>query len=928
MSKSNYIMHLVSHTHWDREWRLPWQEHRMKLVDCIDNVIRLMDEYPEYKHFQLDGQTSLVEDYLEVRPEMAERISELVKAEKLLIGPWYTLVDESLIHGESIVRNLLLGHEIGSRFENVMRVGFGISSFGHIGQLPQIFSQFGINNVIFSRGISDWQVKSEFIWESPDGTKVLGLHLPDHYTKSNWFYVVHRPAFVGVGSFDWEYQWGKIGQPYHACDMAGMDRCYRLLDPQLQYDPELITKQVAQLRDEAAEVATTQHLLFLDGVDHLEANPLLGKYLRECKNHIIDDTLIHTTLPDYIQAIEKAIDWEKLEVIGGEMRRPSREGVHNQLMGHVMSSRMHLKQRNQTCQTLLTKITEPFVTIAWLNGAEYPRSLLGIAWRHLCQNHAHDSICGCSVDQVHKDMMYRFDQAELISEELTQRAFWYLIPRIDYSSLDDKEIALTLFNPLPYVRSEVVKLAIDIPAELDATNFTLRNSKGEELPYQVVEVFYTFLQAIQPLNAQQGIHANRYIAYVPAEDIPALGHTTLIVTPETKFSKRQVGSLVPESNVLENDNLRVKINPNGTLDVTDKAQGRTFCGLHYFEDRGDAGSAWVYQAPYNDTVINSRGCSAKIALVEDGPVRACYRVSIDLDIPEGLAPGEPLLSVNYGPKPAARSQRTITHTITSYISLIPKSKRVEIETHFSNQARDHKLRVCFPSGITDARVSSSESQFDVIDRPIELPDTSDWIEPAYEDHPQLGFVDVNDSKSGLAIINEGLPEYAVLDDGPRTICVTLLRAVRPFFVATHEGSQCLQDYVYRYAILPHAGTWQEADVFQASLEHNTPIKAILTRKGNKNDISMHNGCLEVKPSNLILSAMMRSEDGESIVLRLYNPTPNAIKGMIIFGHRKIISAQKVNFLEEPIEELELNDSESISLAVEAKRIVTLKVKVG
>ena len=129
-------------------------------------------------------------------------------------------------------------------------------------------------------------------------------------------------------------------------------------------------------------------------------------------------------------------------------------------------------------------------------------------------------------------------------------------------------------------------------------------------------------------------------------------------------------------------------------------------------------------------------------------------------------------------------------------------------------------------------------------------------------------------------------------------------------------------------MMPHTCTWQEADVFRASLEHNTPIKAVLTRKGNKNNIPMHAGFLKVQPSNLILSALMRSDDGTNVILRLYNPAPKAIKGTIQFHNRDIASAQLVNFLEEPIEEIELNDSESISLAVEAKRIVTLKVKVG
>jgi len=928
MNKKKHVMHLVSHTHWDREWRLPWQEHRIKLVDCIDNVIKLIDQYPEYKHFQLDGQTSLIEDYLEVRPEMAERITELVKSKKLLIGPWYSLVDESLLHGESIVRNIKLGHEIANRFGNVMRVGFGISSFGHIGQLPQIFSQFGINNVIFSRGISDWQVKSEFIWESPDGTRVLAIHLPDHYTKSNWFYVVHRPAFVGIGSFDWEYQWGKIGQPAHACNMDDVHRCYSLLEPRLQYDPKTITKQIRQLRDEAAEVATTQHLLFLDGVDHIEANPLLGKYLRESEQLPDDDTLIHTTLPDYIETIEKAIDRDNLEIITGEMRRPSREGVHNQLMGHVMSSRIHLKQRNQTCQTLLAKIAEPFATVAWLYGGEYPQALLGIAWRHLCQNHAHDSICGCSVDQVHKDMVYRFDQAQIIADELTQRAFNRIIPRIDYSGLNDNQIAITLFNPLPYPRSQAVKLAIDIPSTLQGADFQIHDADGREIPYQVVDEHDVVQQIVQPLNAHQDIYVHRYIAYVPAGNIPALGHTTLVVTPQTKSTKQHESSLVPETNVLENDNLRIAIKSNGTLDIVDKLQKRTYSGLHYFEDRGDAGSPWVHQPPFDDLIVNSTDCAAQIALVEDGPVRACYKIDIDMDIPERLLPESITPSGLFGPRPGKRSPGTIRHTITSYVSLGRNSKRIDVETHFNNRARDHKLRVCFPSGISGAKVSSAEGQFDVVDRPIELPDTSEWLEPAYEDHPQLGFVDVNDGKAGLAIINEGLPEYAVIDDPQRTICITLLRAVRPFFIAGEEGGQCLQSYVYRYSIMPHAGNWQEAGVFKASLEHNTLIKAVLTRKGGGKDIPMHRSFVEIQPTNLILSTMTRGDDGESVILRLYNPTPEEINGKIIFNNMKIASATLTNFLEEPIQELKVGDGKLISLDVNAKRVVTLKIEMA
>ncbi len=200
-----YKIHVVSHTHWDREWRLTFQEFRMKLVDCIDHLLEIMESQKDYKYFTLDGQCSLIEDYLEIRPENTGRIKKLVQQGRLLLGPWYTLVDEALINGECIIRNIMTGHKIANNLGRVMKVGYGISSFGHISQLPQIFATFGINNVIFSRGISDWQTKSEFLWESPDGIRALAFHLPDDYTKSNWFYIVYRPAFIGMPADVWSY---------------------------------------------------------------------------------------------------------------------------------------------------------------------------------------------------------------------------------------------------------------------------------------------------------------------------------------------------------------------------------------------------------------------------------------------------------------------------------------------------------------------------------------------------------------------------------------------------------------------------------------------------------------------------------------------------------------------------------------------------
>ena len=110
---SDYTMHVVSHTHWDREWYLPFQLFRVRLVDLIDHLIDLLERDPTFRHFNLDGQTAMIEDYLEIGPEKRAALQRLARAGRVSVGPWYVLNDEFLASGESTVRSLLIG--TGSR---------------------------------------------------------------------------------------------------------------------------------------------------------------------------------------------------------------------------------------------------------------------------------------------------------------------------------------------------------------------------------------------------------------------------------------------------------------------------------------------------------------------------------------------------------------------------------------------------------------------------------------------------------------------------------------------------------------------------------------------------------------------------------------------------------------------------------------------
>ena len=168
--KANNII-IVPETHWDREWYLPFQEFRARLVIMMDKLLNILKTDPNYKNFTFDSQTIPIEDYLEVRPEKEEEIKEFVKQGRLSIGPMYVLPDEFLVSGESLIRNLMIGHQISRKFGRVMKAGYIPDPFGHIAQLPQIIQGFEIPSVLFWRGFGNEfeenNLNMEFIWNAP-----------------------------------------------------------------------------------------------------------------------------------------------------------------------------------------------------------------------------------------------------------------------------------------------------------------------------------------------------------------------------------------------------------------------------------------------------------------------------------------------------------------------------------------------------------------------------------------------------------------------------------------------------------------------------------------------------------------------------------------------------------------------------------------
>ena len=130
----NYTVHVVPHTHWDREWYLPFEVHRARLVEHMDRVLEQLAS-GGCACYHLDGQAIALDDYLEIRPEKRELVEKYVRSGRLKAGPWYVLQDEYLTGGEAHVRNLYRGLKTAEDLGGACRIGYQPDAFGNVGQM-------------------------------------------------------------------------------------------------------------------------------------------------------------------------------------------------------------------------------------------------------------------------------------------------------------------------------------------------------------------------------------------------------------------------------------------------------------------------------------------------------------------------------------------------------------------------------------------------------------------------------------------------------------------------------------------------------------------------------------------------------------------------------------------------------------------------
>jgi len=905
--KDKKQIHIISHTHWDREWYLPYEKYHVMLVQMMDTLLETMEKNPDYKSFHLDGQTIILDDYLQVRPHMREKIQQFINEGRLHVGSWYILQDEFLTSSEANVRNLQYGMKDAKEWGNLSKIGYFPDSFGNMGQAPQILKQAGIHHAVFGRGVKptgfnnmvveteDYESPySEMYWQSPDGSSVMGILFANWYCNGNEVPVDETAA-----------------KKYWDAHLESLEK-----------------------------YAATPHMLMMNGCDHQPIQTDLPEAIETAKKLYSDVEFIHSNFNDYIEKLSETVPAD-LKSVDGELRSQQTDGWGT--LVNTASARVYLKQMNRENEVLLEKVAEPLATFSYMHGGKYDHDMLAYAWKTLMQNHPHDSICGCSVDEVHREMVTRFEKAKHVTEMIVDESLESITSNIntnEFSKYGEDSLPFTVYNTTGYSRTGAVSVIIDVKREYfaDGVNqdklrrFDLGDKKlvdveGNVYSFEMEDLGIEFDYDLPNDKFRQPYMARRVKLTFEAQDVPALGYKTFAwVNANASEKMAEAGTLIAGEHAMENEYLHVDIAGDGSLSVTEKATGRTYTDLCVYEDTGDIGNEYMYKQPNGEEALTTKDVPATINLVEDTPFRATYQIVHEWELPKSatdLLDEEQQNVVWFTSRKATRTKETIPFTIKTTVSLEKHDKGINVTSSFDNQVKDHRLRTLFPTNIkTDYH--HADSIFEVAKRVNEP--AKEWTNPDYSQHQQA-FVDVSNQEEGLLVANKGLNEYEILRDGKNTIAVTLIRSVREMgdwgYFPTPEA-QCLGEHTVSFRIYPHQGEKTLTEAYHDGYQYQIPwsIKQADIQEG---ELPSAHSFIEWKGNHLAFSSLKVAEATGDVMLRWFNPTGEE-EALELTSPEGTTDVYKTNIIEEQQDTLAEESDDRAVVQVGKYEIITIGCK--
>lgn len=872
MKKKVYI---ISHSHWDREWYMAYEQHHMRLIELIDDLLELFEVDPSFNSFHLDGQTIILDDYLQVRPEKRQAIQQAINEGKLRIGPFYILQDDFLISSESNVRNMLIGMEESRKWGTPVMLGYFPDTFGNMGQTPQLMKQAGISAAAFGRGVKpigfDNQVLeaenyssqySEMWWKGPDQTAIFGLLFANWYSNGNEIPVEKEAALAF-----WK-----------------------------------------QKLADAEQYASTNHLLMMNGVDHQPAQKDISKAIHLANELFPDYEFIHSNFTDYLEAVQKDVP-EDLGSVEGELTSQETDGWYT--LANTASARVYLKQWNTKVQRQLENITEPLATIAYEVSGNYPHDQLDYAWKTLMQNHPHDSICGCSVDSVHREMIPRFEKADEVGKYLAQDSLEQLTAAIDTTGFPKDSFPFVIVNTAGMDKTGEAEITIElerkrfaegIPEQLyqelenlPKRKYHVETKSGATIPAILSEETVQFGYDLPKDRFRVPYMVKMIKVTLPLENMPAFSWETFaLVEGEAKAEEKE--TMIHQSGrIIENGPLHLTIEKNGTITMEDRKNKRKLNNLHIFEDIGDIGNEYIFKQPfYDQPILSSNKENSEVKVLVDTPEIAKISILQEMEIPvsaDERLEKEQQMVVEFRYRKAERSKEKRILQIKTIMTIRKDSKKIDFETTLDNQMKDHRLRVLFPTKL-HVEHHEADSIFEVVKRPNHV--SKSWENPTNPQHQQV-FVNIHDEEYGVTVGNFGLNEYEVTEDGQ--IAVTLLRSVGELgdwgYFPTPEA-QCLGEHRFNYSIELHGPEEKFSTYLHAyAAQIPFPTQQIKHHEGTLISKQQY---LTIKSETFAITALKRSKFSDKVVVRGFNMSSHLEKLKITKDNGKTVI---LNLLEEP-----------------------------
>lgn len=686
-------IHMLHHTHWDREWYQPFEAMQIRLRDALRHVVDLV-ERGVIDCFYLDGQTSVLDDYRRiVTDEEYQRLCALIRAGKIEVGPWFVLADEFLCPAEAVIQNLRIGRSMAGELGSFCGMGYLPDTFGHIGSMPMVLRQFGIDKAIIWRGADPEHC--EVNWASADGSavKTLVLSTRDGYFQmglKNPNYKEHLQRFV---EFHRTQKKACLlvytdGADHTVCSADGMDRV-RSFEAESGVKVEQVTME------------------------------------RLCR--LLDGCPAEETIKGELR------DNRKIFVLSG-----------------TWSTRTYLKRMNQIIAARLVHELE--FLCAWEQNASRSEALRRRLWKDFLVNQAHDSICGCSVDEVHREMMSRYARIAQSIGEQTESVLERQYPFV-YGEPGAKNHWLHVINSLPYPGRRLVKARILLPLDQDKGGVALWQgerpvplSRAERRVQE--EFFHNSLT--QPWYEDMAVYELEFFL-----DFAGMEEICLRIEP----TGPQPAAAEQECPA-ENRFYRLEIR-DGQLCVLEKSTGTWRTGQNVYRSSLDAGDTYNYSPPEQDACAEAHVVAWR---TESRPGQRTLHTESVLELPEGLAPDRK------GP-----AEHTVTLTIHTEYTLYEEDPVIHVRTRLDNRARDHRLTADFE--VPGCESHCSDTAFDWVERPVNGP-VDPQVGPGQEVIPGQHPTGTQLVAGELQLVHLGLHEYQVCrTEGGERCILTLLRCV-------------------------------------------------------------------------------------------------------------------------------------------------------